>query len=390
MTPGARVAAAAEVLDAWFGGLSAERALLRWSRGARYAGSKDRAAVRDHVFDALRRLRSGAARGGGGTGRGVLLGLLGPGPFDGRGHAPPPPDAAEAARLAAPPTLSRAEALDVPDWLLGELDASLGSRADAVLERMRHRAPVGLRVNLARIGRDAAVAVLASEGIAADPHALSPGALVVREGARLVSRSRAYAEGLVELQDPASQAVADAVPLGGRILDLCAGGGGKSLALAARGADPVWAHDGDPGRMRDLPARAERAGAQVIRLDRPEEAGPFDAVLVDAPCSGSGSWRRDPEGKWRLTPARLGEIEGVQDAILDRAARLATPGGTIVYATCSLLARENAGRIDAFVERHRDWTTRSCRTITPLDGGDGFGIAVLEQDRPDGTPPPSA
>ena len=376
MTPGARAAAAIEVLDAWLAGAPAERALIRWARGARYAGSKDRAAVRDHVYDALRRLRSSALRGGGMTGRGVALGLLGPGPFDGAGHAPAPPTPEEAARLERPPTPSRAEALDVPDWLLPALDADLGAAADRVLEALRHRAPAFLRVNLARTGREDAMSALAAEGIAAEPHDLAPSALRVTQGARRVARSRAYASGLVELQDAASQAVADAVPIGGRVLDLCAGGGGKSLALAARGA-AVSAHDVEPRRMADLPARAARAGAHVILLDHPETAGPHDTVLVDAPCSGSGSWRRDPEGKWRLTPERLAALRATQDAVLDRAAALTAPGGAIAYATCSLLRSENEDRVAAFLTRHRGWTTESCRRITPETGGDGFGVTIL-------------
>lgn len=379
MTPGARVAAAVGVLDAWLEGAPAERALLRWSRGARYAGSKDRAAVRDHVYDALRRLRSSAAKGGAMTGRGVMLGVLGAGPFDGAGHAPAPPTPEEAAQISSCPGLGRAAALDVPDWLLPALDADLGPDADAVLEALRHRAPVFLRVNLARLDRPAAAAALAAEGIVADPHGLSPSALVVREGARLVSRSRSYAGGLVELQDAASQAVADAVPIAGRVLDLCAGGGGKALALAGRGAGRVHAHDVDPRRMADLPARAARAGADVTLTDRPEEAAPFDVVLVDAPCSGSGSWRRDPEGKWRLTPNRLSALRATQDALLDRAAALAAPGGAIAYATCSLLRSENEDRVATFVARHRGWTTESCQRITPLTGGDGFGVATLRR-----------
>lgn len=383
MTPGARVAAAIGALDAWLAGEPAERALIRWARGARYAGSGDRAAVRDHVYDALRRLRSSAVRGGGMTGRGAMLGLLAgrgedPAPlFDGRGHAPAPLAPREAERLAAPPRLARAEALDVPDWLLPRLDASLGAEADAVLEALRHRAPVMLRANLARASRDEAAAALAAEGIAARPHPLSPSALEVTEGARRVSRSRAYAAGLVELQDAASQAAADAVPLGGRVLDLCAGGGGKALALAARSGRRIHAHDADPARMRDLPARARRAGADIAPLADPREAAPYDVVVADAPCSGSGAWRRDPEGKWRLTPEGLGALLATQDAILDAAARLVAPGGAIAFLTCSLLDEENAGRVAAFEARHRGWTCESRRRITPLEGGDGFGVAIL-------------
>ena len=174
MTPGARVAAAIGVLDAWLAGEPAERALTRWGRAARYAGSGDRAAVRDHVYDALRRLRSSAASGGAMTGRGVMAGLLGeavPALFGAGGHAPEALSAEEAERLAAPPpALSRGEMLDAPDWLLPLVDAAHGPRADTILEALRHRAPVHLRVNLARIDREDCLAALAAEGIEARAH----------------------------------------------------------------------------------------------------------------------------------------------------------------------------------------------------------------------------
>ena len=359
--------------------------MILWARGARYAGSGDRRAVRDHVYDALRRLRSSAARGGAMTGRGVMLGLLasrGEDPsalFDGRGHAPPPPAPAETARLAeAPPT--RAEALDVPDWLLPALDADLGSLCDAVCEALRHRAPVHLRTNLARTTREAAAAALAAEGIASRAHPLAPSALEVIEGARRIAGSRAFAAGLVELQDAASQAVAGAVPMapGARALDLCAGGGGKALALAARGAE-VTAHDVDPARMRDLPERARRAGADIRIVAEPESEAPFDVVLVDAPCSGSGSWRRDPEGRWRLTSERLAALTLTQDAILGRAGALVAPGGVMAYATCSLLSAENEERVAAYLAAHGGWVEEARLRLTPLDGGDGFGLGVLRR-----------
>ena len=383
MTPGARVAAAIGVLDPWLAGAPAERTLIRWARGARYAGAKDRAAVRDHVYDALRRLRSSAARGGGMTGRQVMLGLLaGRGEdvaalFDGRGHAPGALTPEERARIAEPPSLSRAEALDVADWLLPRLDADLGPRADAVLEALRRRAPLHLRANLARATREAVAEALAHEGIEARPHPLSPSALEVTGGARRVASSRAYADGLVEIQDAASQAAADAVPAGGHILDLCAGGGGKALALAARGAGPILAHDADPARMRDLPARAARARAAVEILSDPASRAPYDVVLVDAPCSGSGSWRRDPEGKWRLTPERLAGLCAAQDAILDAAVALAAPGGAVAHVTCSLLEAENGARAAAFLDRHVGWAEEGRRRLTPLEGGDGFGVSIL-------------
>ncbi len=385
MTPGARVAAAVAVLDDWLSGEPAERGLIRWARGARYAGSGDRAAVRDHVYDALRRLRSSAAWGGAMTGRGVALGLLaGRGEdaaalFDGRGHAPPPLSPEERARLAEAPSMTRSEALDVPDWLLGRLDADLGARTDAVLAALRHRAPLHLRANLARLSRGEAAEALTREGVETRPHPLSPSALEVTEGARRLKGTRAYAEGLVEIQDAASQAVADSVPSGGRILDLCAGGGGKALALAARGAGRILAHDAERGRMRDLPARAERAGAEVTILREPGSQAPYDVVLADAPCSGSGTWRRDPEGKWRLTPERLEALCRAQDAILDTAAGLTGSGGAIAYVTCSLLEAENGARVAAFLDRRPGWGEEGRRRLTPLDGGDGFALSILRR-----------
>jgi 16S rRNA (cytosine967-C5)-methyltransferase len=163
------------------------------------------------------------------------------------------------------------------------------------------------------------------------------------------------------------------------VLDYCAGGGGKTLAMAARARLKLFAHDVDPRRMRDLPARAKRAGARVTLTEAPQ--GPFDLVLADAPCSGSGSWRRAPEGKWLLTPDRLAGVIAVQAQILDRIATLVAPGGVLAYATCSLLRAENEAQIAAFQARSPGWSLASQRRLTPLDGGDGFFVAVLRRDQ---------
>ena len=386
MTPAARIAAAVEVLDRWVGGEPAERALTNWARANRFAGSGDRAAIRDHVFDAIRRRRSLAALGGAGTGRGLMLGAMradGADPdlvFTGQGHAPPPLTPAE--RHPPPPSDDPFVRLDCPDWLAPALQESLGAAFEPVMETMRHRAPVFLRVNAARIGREEAVRTLAEEGIGAVPHRLSPTALEVVDGARRIKASSAFRDGLVELQDAASQAVVDSLlplPPGARVLDFCAGGGGKALALAAVGA-AVTAHDADPARMTDLPERARRAGADIAVAGPGALAGlpPFDLVLADAPCSGSGAWRRQPEAKWRLDAARLTALLAMQDAVLDAAARHVRPGGRLAYATCSLLQAENRARIDAFRQRHPGWLMLAERRLTPLDGGDGFYIATLQ------------
>ncbi|MCA8882368.1 MAG: RsmB/NOP family class I SAM-dependent RNA methyltransferase [Rhodobacteraceae bacterium] len=390
MTPAARVSAAIEVLDQILAGLPAERALAAWGRGNRYAGSKDRAALRDLVFDALRRKRSYAALGGAETGRGLMIGAL-------RHKAAPVEDVFSGARFAPAPLSAEearaggaaqdpAAALDCPDWLFPLICDALGDLAEPVLDSLRDRAPVALRVHLGRTTRDAAQAALLADGIETATHPLSPSALHVTGGARRIRASAAFATGDVELQDAASQAVADMVPLpeGGRMLDYCAGGGGKTLAVGARVRGQFWAHDVDLGRMVDLPVRASRAGLAVTCIDTAALAGaaPFDVVLVDAPCSGSGSWRRDPQGKWALTPDRLAALRDTQAAILDQAAQLVAEGGHLVYMTCSLLDQENSAQISDFLRRMPAWRQVQARALTPLDGGDGFFFSALTRSSP--------
>ncbi|MEO1950620.1 RsmB/NOP family class I SAM-dependent RNA methyltransferase, partial [Thioclava sp.] len=221
---------------------------------------------------------------------------------------------------------------------------------------------------------------LAKDGIEAFPHPLAETALELGEGARRIQQAAAYTDGLVELQDAASQAAIASVPLhaGQRVLDYCAGGGGKALALAAACPEAqIAAHDIDAGRMRDLPTRAKRAGAKVT-LRAPGDPGTgYDIVLVDAPCSGSGTWRRTPDAKWRLSAARLAELVALQSEILDAARDLVAPGGRLVYMTCSLLAVENGAQIADFVTRH-GCELLSQRQFTPLSGGDGFFVAQLQ------------
>lgn len=392
MTPGARVQAAIELMDAIAAGRPAEAALTGWARGSRFAGSGDRAAVRDHVFAALRRWRSSAALGGAETGRGRMLGLLrtqGIDPatlFTGQGHAPAPPDAAELAHLAAPPDLPELVALDCPDWLAPQLRESLGEMFAPVMAALQERAPVFLRAHAGRGGRDAARAALAADGIETRDHPLAATALEVTANARALRACRAYADGLVELQDAASQAVIAALPqLGGlRVLDYCAGGGGKALAMAAQGAARVLAHDAAPARMSDLPARAARAGAGITLCDTAEveQGAPYDLVLLDVPCSGSGSWRRTPEGKWSLTPARLAALCRTQADILDTGAALVARGGWLAYVTCSMLQAENDDQIAAFIARTPGWQVQRSLRLTPLDGGDGFFMSLLTRQIP--------
>lgn len=384
MTPAARWASAARIMDDITGGVAAEKALTNWARGSRFAGSKDRAAVRDHVYDILRCWRSVAALGGGSDGRRLVLGRLrqievDPDTvFTGEGYAL---TALTPEEVAAGHVPTEADAWDLPDWLYTLFINELGGDAEAFATALKTRAPAFLRVNVLKTTRSDAQTALADAGIMTELHPLSDTALMVTEGARRIAQSAPYLTGLVELQDVASQAVVDALPLeaGQRVLDYCAGGGGKTLAMAARLNGPVDAHDADPQRMSDLPARADRAGAQVSQIQHPK--GPYDLVLCDVPCSGSGAWRRAPENKWRLTPERFRETMTLQSEILDKAAGLVGPSGVLAYATCSILRSENEDQINAFLTQHPDWICVEQRRFNPEDGGDGFFVATLTRGK---------
>lgn len=381
MTPAARLQAAIEILDTILAGKPAEQVLTNWARANRFAGSKDRAAIRDHVFDCIRCKRSFAHLGGRADGRGLVLGLLRDSGFDpatlftGEGYAPPALTEADAPRLAPMP---RAVALDCPDWLLPRFDAALGEDADAVLCALRARAPVFLRVNLGQATPAQAVESLLQDGIETQPVPLAETALLVTVNARRIRQSQAFQNGLVELQDAASQAVIAALPdlNGATVLDYCAGGGGKSLAMAARGAH-VTAYDADAARMRDLPERAARAKARITLQTALK--GQFDLVLTDVPCSGSGTWRRAPEGKWALTETRLKELQEIQAKILTEAWCHLRPGGHLAYATCSLLDQENSQQITNFTKKNPNASLLWQRRFTPLDGGDGFFAGFIHK-----------
>ncbi|MFB2532315.1 RsmB/NOP family class I SAM-dependent RNA methyltransferase [Paracoccus sp. p3-h83] len=378
MTPAARLQAAIEVLDAFVAGDAAERALTNWARGHRFAGSGDRAAIRDLVYHALRRLRSLAVRGGAHDGRGLMLGWCheqGIDPaslFGADRHAPAPLAAGEGvARQPSPDDL-----LDLPDWLITRLRADLGVDLPRVATALRDRAPVFLRANPLRGDPAAAIDALAADGVEAVFSPDVKNALQVVSGERKISSGHAYLEGLVEVQDLSSQAAVMALPdvAGLRVLDYCAGGGGKALALAARGAQ-VHAHDISAARLAPLRDRAHRAGADVALIAPGQVSGQFDLVVVDVPCSGAGTWRRTPEAKWRLTPDRLAELVATQAEVLRQAAGHVAPGGQLAYLTCSLLADENESQISV-LQSDPQWRTEDVRRWLPqIGGGDGFFLA---------------
>ena len=390
MTPAARAEAAIAITDAWRTGTDQlDRLLVKWGRQNRYAGSGDRHAIANLVWDIVRCMRSAAWQAGvaeaDATGRDLLRGRMhgrGEDPgliFTGARFAPAPLAGTEqgSGNLKDAPRPVR---LDYPDWL----DDALADIAEAELAALRQRAELDLRVNTLKAAPDAVIAGLTADGITAVPHPLSPDALRVTDGARKVRRSTAYLSGAVEIQDAASQAAAQmagAAP-GMTVIDLCCGAGGKTLALAMhmQGKGRLLAHDIDPGRMADLPARMQRAGADIDILktaDLARHNGTADLVFADVPCSGSGAWRRQPDAKWRLTPERLQELHGLQDEILRTAATLAGRRGRILYATCSILRSENGAAVERFLASSPDWQAAAQRQFLPSDGGDGFFAARL-------------
>ncbi len=381
MTPQARVQAAIEILDQILQGMVAEKALTRWARQSRFAGSKDRAGIRDHVFDALRRRNSAAFLGGGMTGRGLMIGVLRQDGADlhavfmGEGYAPAPLNGQE---LTVP---EGKVPLDVPEWLIEPLRNSLGEAFHDTLSALTKRAPVILRVNLSKATLAQAQDLLTRDGIETLPMSLVDTALEVSAGARRIKNSLAYLNGVVELQDASSQALISRISLdkGMKVMDYCAGGGGKVLAMAGRCDAQYFAHDANPQRLSDLPARAKRAGAKVTIAENPEASAPFDLVLCDVPCSGSGTWRRTPDAKWRFAPEDLAELERVQAEILEKAQRLVSPSGALVYATCSVLAAENTAQIERFVKNNPAWESDWQRQFLLSEGGDGFFGAILRR-----------
>ena len=391
MTPAAHLSAAIEILQ-----LIGERrrpaqdVLKEWGVGHRFAGSKDRAAIASLVFDALRKRASAAFVMGDESPRAILLGALrearGMGLasiaplFSGEGHAPAPLTEEERARYESA-TLAEAPAQvrgDYPQWLASRLEAALGEAAAAEGAALAERAPVDLRVNILKATREEAQKKLAH--LSAEPTPLSPLGLRIRPGADgrgpALSAEPAFVKGLVETQDEGSQLAAllcGAAP-GEQILDLCAGGGGKTLALAGQthNRGQIYAHDADGRRLAPIFARLERAGARSVQVRAPKGgsdvladlAGRCDLVLIDAPCTGTGTWRRHPDAKWRLAPGAIDQRLKEQSALLGDATRYVKPGGRLAYVTCSLLCEENEKQIEAFLAASPNFKALSAEEIT--------------------------
>jgi 16S rRNA (cytosine967-C5)-methyltransferase len=427
MIPAARVAAAIEILaDIEEKRRPAAETVKDWGIAHRFAGSKDRSAIASLLYDALRRKASSAWIMDDAGARAVMIGALKQlrglstddiaQLFNGEGHAPPPLSDRERDRLADG-ALDDAPAHvrgDYPEWLAPAFEASFGAAAADEGRALAERAPVDLRVNTLKGDRDKALAALAHLSPVATPHSPVGLRIAITPDGRgpALAAEPAYVKGLVEVQDEGSQLAAllsGATP-GAQVLDLCAGAGGKSLALAAmtNNQGQIYATDSDGRRLMPIFDRLERAGARNVQVRAPK--GPrdilsdldarCDLVFVDAPCSGSGAWRRSPDAKWRMRPGALEQRLKNQVETLRQAAQFVRPGGRLAYVTCSVLRAENEDQVAAFLADRADFLPLDAAhlarssglpslaghvsgfgaglRLSPLQTGtDGFYIAVL-------------
>jgi 16S rRNA (cytosine967-C5)-methyltransferase len=409
MTPSARLSAAIEV----FADIEARRrpaadVLKDWGLAHRFAGSGDRAAIAGLVYDALRRKSSAAWLMGEATPRAVLIGMLRrergldvtaiAALCSGARYAPAPLTEGEIAALASE-ALADAPAHvqgDYPDWLDAPLTRVFGEERAAEGAALASRAPLDLRVNTLAAEREAVLPKLAHLG--AEAARWSPIGLRIRLAADAknpaVHAEPVFLKGEIEIQDEGSQLaalLAGAKP-GEQVVDLCAGAGGKTLALAAamENRGQIYATDTDKRRLAPIHERIARAGARNIQVRTPrgaadvlgDIAGRADLVLIDAPCTGIGTWRRNPDAKWRIRPGALAERLKQQQAALERAVGLLKPGGRIAYVTCSVLAEENGDQVRAFAGRHPDFSVEKPANVINLLGERAylFSRAVLISD----------
>ena len=389
MTPNARIASAILIIDSIIAGDPAEKVLTNWARKSRFAGSSDRSAVRDIVYDCLRSLNSFGTLGGNKTGRGVIIGYLlfsNKEPnlfFNGIGYGPSELTPSELSHIDLTQNESSPlEVLDFPDCLLDELKDSLGESFYSVNKTLKQRAPFYIRVNLSKATLDEVQLILRDEGIETELDDTCVTALKVLSNPRKVKQSDAYKTGLLDIQDLNSQISCRTIPVenGWKLLDFCAGGGGKSLALSDRFSGTIDAYDKDFLRMKDIPVRSDRAGVTINLLSNDDirTVSSYDLVICDVPCTGSGAWRRNPDAKWTLTTDNYEALKKTQQEIFDDASKLVGGNGVLVYMTCSLLKAENSDQVEAFLLRNSDWEVVFQESFPLSNSGDGFFVTHLK------------
>jgi 16S rRNA (cytosine967-C5)-methyltransferase len=383
MTPSGRLSAAMEVFaDVETRRRPAPDVLKDWGLSHRFAGSSDRAAIAGLVYDALRRKASSAWLMGETTPRATLLGMLHRERglnaaaiavlCSGERFAPAPLTASESVALGSS-AIANAPAHvqgEYPQWLDAHLARVFGDERAEEGAALASRAPLDMRVNTLKAEREELLPKLSHLG--AEPTRWSPNGLRIRLAADAKSPAihaePLFLKGFVEIQDEGSQLVAllAGAKSGEQVIDLAAGAGGKTLALAAamENRGQIFATDIDKRQLAPIHERLARAGARNIQVRTPrgetdvvaDLAGRADLVLIDAPCTGTGTWRRNPDAKWRIRPGAVAERVKQQTALLDRAAALTKPGGRIAYVTCSVLAEENSDQVRAFIGRHGNFS----------------------------------
>lgn len=437
MKPGARIAAAIDLLDLIDSpdAAPADKLLSDWNRKNRFAGSKDRNAIAEMVYGVLRRRAQldwwlQRCQGDEGNRARLMVWLQTvngqslddlKSAFDGSQYAPSPLSAREervAVELQGQAINSGCQPVSVegnfPAWLESRFVELYGAQVARHLAAMTEEAPVDLRVNTLKGNRGDAIKALEAEGIETTPSRFSPIGLRLPKRMPL-SGTQAFRDGLIEVQDEGSQLAAllvDARP-GHKVVDFCAGAGGKSLAMAAsmKNTGRIVACDVSEARLKRAAQRLKRAGAFMVerraltserdkwvKRRAARFGGGFDRVLVDAPCTGTGTWRRNPDQKWRLTEQDIEELTALQSSILESASRLVSPGGRLVYATCSVLNEENDRQVERFLADNPSFflhpagqiwqeifpspcpSNTDTLRLNPLEHGtDGFFVAILER-----------
>lgn len=404
MRVSARFRAAQEILDLLLTREMSSKTIINWERGNKFAGSKDRKNIRDIVFHCLRNKRYflywwGKAKRDS-AGRKLVLSYIvdrfgsdsldRENDFFGIKDFDFLPLSDSENEILSENWLKRVEINEdpikysYPDFLDRDLKISLNGDFSKVMEMLSTRAPVYLRANKIKISTSNLIKKLHIEGFEVEQNSKNMDILKVLNEPKKMKLSSLFLEGAFEFQDLGSQNIGHRIPVteGMKILDFCAGGGGKSLALASKFCNRIKLHayDINSTRLESFKLRAKRSGAQIKFLNKESVFNEtYDLILVDVPCSGTGTWRRDPFAKWNLNSSNLQKISEIQMDILEKVSSQVERGGSICYITCSLLKKENEENISVFLKKDNRYEAGMYHQVSPLEGGDGFFMALLNK-----------
>ena len=378
-----------EILDTYLNEAKIDFVLRKWAIKHRFAGSSDRRKIKDIIFDIIRQKKSCEHVGGGFSGRNLLIGYLKlkgielSSVFDNSKFGPEELTIKEQNINVDFSNLSNIYELDFPSWLIPILRRSLLNEFSNVVKTLRNRSHIQLRVNLKKISRLNVMKKMQKNNIECEINELCSSALNVLNGAQHILASPCFENGFVELQDAGSQLVSELIEINynDKVLDMCAGAGGKSLAISC-GAEmdaTYYAWDINFDRMKDIDARSKRAGVKIEKVIKLSSKSVYNKIIIDAPCSGSGSWRRDPEGKWRLDEDILDNYVKTQKELILKGLKLLAPRGQILYITCSILDIENDKLIDDLISSVLSLKLVRSISLVPSSKSDGFYGAVLEK-----------